>query len=64
MRGLGERLSSDVDLLTQRVAVRVVTDQVPTAPWEVTGSGAVKLREDATYGQVKVSAPCSLPGSG
>lgn len=62
MRGLGERLFSDVDLLVQRVAVRVVTDQVPTTPWEVTGSGAVKLREDATYGQVKVF--CALFPSG
>lgn len=54
---LAERLGNDADLKSQRVACRVVsseTDASKLKPWEVTGSGAVTLREDATYGRVKV----------
>lgn len=54
MAGLGQRLSGDPDLIKQRIAVRVVTDRGAVEPWEVSGSGAVKLREDATYGLVRV----------
>lgn len=54
MAGLAARLTADPALATARVAVRVVTDRTPAEPWEVSGSGAVKLREDATYGQVRV----------
>ncbi len=54
MAGLGQRLSTDPNLIAERVAVRVVTDQPAVEHWEVSGSGAVKLREDATYGQVRV----------
>lgn len=54
MAGMAKCLHADTDLTAQGVAVRMVTDQPPTDPWMVSGSGAVKLREDATYGQIKV----------
>lgn len=55
MRKLGQRLHADSDLQAQRIACRVVTDNSrPLEGWEVTGSGAVALREDATYGRVRV----------
>lgn len=57
MRRLGERLANDAELSTAKIVCRVVTDQTDSnelEPWEVTGSGAVALREDATYGRVKV----------
>lgn len=55
MEGLAQRLSADPDLKQQRVQVRVVTDKTDALqPWEVGGSGAVKLREDATYKNIKV----------
>ena len=54
MSGLAERLYADADLTTPGVAVRMVTDQPTSDPWMVSGSGAVKLREDATYGRIKV----------
>ncbi|MDB5776785.1 MAG: ATP-binding protein [Herbaspirillum sp.] len=54
---LGERLIWDEELKAQGVVCRVIsseTDGLKLKPWEVTGSGAVALREDATYGRVKV----------
>lgn len=54
---LGERLGGDPDLTAQNIACRVISSQVDASklkPWEVTGSGAVALREDATYGRVRV----------
>src|SRR5438045_2347008 len=52
---LGERLAGDSDLTAEKVACRVITDK-PQAKtiktWETTGSGAVALREDATYGRI------------
>ncbi len=55
MDGLGQKLSSDADLLSQKIICRLVVDKATgLQPWEVTGSGAVKLREDATYSRIKV----------
>jgi hypothetical protein len=55
MEGLGEKLTADPDLQASKIAVRVVTGRADNLHlWEVSGSGAVKLREDATYGRVKV----------
>src|SRR6266513_499826 len=54
---LGDRLSADKDLMGKGVACRVLSSETESSklkPWEVTGSGAVALREDATYGRVKV----------
>lgn len=63
MEGLVEKLFSDPDLSNQKIACRVVTDNPGgLKPWEVSGSGAVKLREDATYGRIKVF--CALFPSG
>jgi hypothetical protein len=63
MEGLGEKLSSDPDLVGQKISCRVVTDRSGALKlWEVSGSGAVKLREDATYGRIKVL--CALFPSG
>lgn len=62
---LGERLAADPDLQAQRVACRVIsgeTDAAKLQPWQVTGSGAVALREDATYGRVKVFCALFPPG--
>ncbi|MCK4625183.1 MAG: DUF87 domain-containing protein [Phycisphaerae bacterium] len=54
---LAQRLAGDADLKAQQIVCRMVTDKAddeePEA-WEVTGSGAVALREDATYGRIKV----------
>ena len=63
MEGLGESLSEDQDLKNQKIVCRVVTDKSKALePWEVSGSGAVKLREDSTYGVIKVF--CALFPSG
>lgn len=54
---LGDRLSADKDLTGKGIVCRVLsseTDGSKLKPWEATGSGAVALREDATYGRVKV----------
>jgi DNA phosphorothioation-dependent restriction protein DptH len=54
---LGERLSADTDLTGKGVVCRVLSSEIDGSklkPWEATGSGAVALREDATYGRVKV----------
>lgn len=62
---LGERLANDPDLKAEGVACRVVSgeiDAIQLRPWEVTGSGAVALREDATYGRVKVFCALFPPG--
>lgn len=62
---LGERLANDPDLLAEGVTCRVLsgeTDASRLNPWEVTGSGAVALREDATYGRVKVFCALFPPG--
>jgi len=54
---LAQCLAEDTDLKAQRIVCRMVTDkpesEKPEA-WEVTGSGAVALREDATYSRIKV----------
>ena len=55
MEGLGKRLSKDKELRAAQVECRVVSDRGGALEaWEVSGSGAVKLREDATYGRIKV----------
>jgi hypothetical protein len=57
MARLAERLTNDAELLAEKIICRVVTDKSNPGdlqPWEVTGSGAVALREDATYGRIKV----------
>ena len=62
---LGERLSTDPDLMAQMVVCRVVsseTDASKLKGWEVTGSGAVALREDATYSRIKVFCLFFPPG--
>ena len=65
LQRLAERLSVDSELAANKVVCRVVTDEpnrTKLKPWEVTGSGAVALREDATYGRVRVF--CALFPSG
>lgn len=55
MEQLGRVLADDPDLNAAKVVCRVVTDRTGSLqPWEVSGSGAVALREDATYGRIKV----------
>ena len=57
LQRIGERLSTDTDLRANQVVGRVVTDETDPAklkPWETTGSGAVALREDATYARICV----------
>jgi hypothetical protein len=55
MEQLGRVLAGDADLQTQKIVCRVITDRASTVePWQVTGSGAVARREDATYGRIKV----------
>lgn len=55
MEQLGRVLASDADLRAAKVACRVLTDRSGTLEaWEASGSGAVALREDATYGRIKV----------
>ena len=57
LQRLGERLSKDAALQTERTVCRVVTDEpdrTKLKAWEVTGSGAVALREDATYARIRV----------
>lgn len=55
MQGLGRRLTEDGDLQSAGVVCRVITDHGKgLAAWEVTGSGAVALREKATYGRIRV----------
>ncbi|MGD9685484.1 MAG: ATP-binding protein [Desulfobacter sp.] len=55
IEGLGKRLSGDGDLQVHKIACRVVSSKTDKLePWEVSGSGAVALREDATYGRIKV----------
>ncbi|MEQ8636398.1 protein kinase domain-containing protein [Gimesia maris] len=56
MDRLGQRLAGDNDLKDHKIVCRVVTDRtnVDLQEWEVTGSGAVARREDATYGRIKV----------
>lgn len=57
MNRLGQRLADDTDLKAAKVVCRVVSDEPNQAkhePWEVSGSGAVAFREDATYARVRV----------
>ena len=56
MERLGKRLANDPDLVVQKVVTRVLADKPASklALWEVTGSGAVALREEATYGKIRV----------
>lgn len=55
MEQLGRVLASDSDLRVAKVVCRVLTDRSGTLEaWESSGSGAVALREDATYGRIKV----------
>lgn len=55
MEQLGRVLADDPNLKSAKVVCRVVTDRTGSLqPWEVSGSGAVALREDATYGRIKV----------
>ncbi len=55
IEGLGKRLGEDGDLKKQKVVCRVITNKtIDLEAWETTGSGAVALREDATYGRIKV----------
>jgi hypothetical protein len=55
LEGLGKRLADDGDLKLHKVVCRVITDKTGTSElWETTGSGAVALRENATYGRIKV----------
>lgn len=55
IEGLGKRLSEDGDLQIHKIVCRVITNKTSSLePWETTGSGAVALREDATYGRIKV----------
>ncbi len=63
MEGLAERFSKDTNLIQEKIIVKVVTDSTTSLhSWEVSGSGAVKLREDATYKHIKVF--CALFPSG
>jgi len=63
MEGLCESLSADPILTTEKIICRVLIDRTEgLRPWEVSGSGAVKIREDATYGRIKVF--CALFPSG
>ena len=63
MEGLAARFSDDADLVREKIVVKVVTDSTAgLRTWEVSGSGAVKLREDATYRHIKVF--CALFPSG
>ena len=56
MDRLGQRLSQDADLVTKKVVARVLSDKPGNTlePWETTGTGAVALREEATYGKIRV----------
>jgi DNA phosphorothioation-dependent restriction protein DptH len=56
MDRLGQRLSQDADLVAKRVVARVLSDKPGNTlePWETTGTGAVALREEATYGKIRV----------
>jgi hypothetical protein len=56
MERLGRRLSKDSELLAKKIVARVLSDKPATelAPWETTGTGAVALREEATYGKIRV----------
>jgi len=55
IEGLGKRLTDDRELQVHKIVCRVVSSKAGTQePWEVSGSGAVALREDATYGRIKV----------
>ena len=57
LQRLGQRLSEDPDLQAKQVICRVVTDESDPSKlkgWEATGSGSVALREDATYGRIRV----------
>ncbi len=54
---LAQRLAKDADLTDLKIVCRMVTDKTSgerIEPWEVTGSGAVAFREDATYNRIKV----------
>ena len=52
---LGQRMALDTDLIESKVVCRVVTNKTKSLEnWETSGSGAVSLREDATYGRIKV----------
>lgn len=62
---LGERLATDKDLVDRRVICRVVSGETAASKlksWEATGSGAVALREDATYGRIRVFCALFPPG--
>jgi len=56
MERLGKRLSEDPDLLARKIVTRVLSDKPASElePWETTGTGAVALREEATYGKIHV----------
>src|SRR5437016_601090 len=56
MDRLGKRLAQDADLAANMVVTRVLADKPANKmeAWETTGSGAVALREEATYGKIRV----------
>lgn len=56
MERLGKRLSEDADLVGKKIVARVPSDKPAgkLEPWETTGTGAVALREEATYGKIHV----------
>lgn len=56
MERLGKRLANDPDLAALKIVTKVLSDKPANKlePWETTGSGAVALREEATYGKVRV----------
>lgn len=56
MDRLGQRLSQDADLVAKKVIARVLSDKPGNTlePWETTCTGAVALREEATYGKIRV----------
>jgi hypothetical protein len=56
MDRLGQLLSQDADLAAKKVISRVLSDKPGNKlePWETTGTGAVALREEATYGKIRV----------
>lgn len=63
IEGLGKRLAADSDLQNEKIVCRIVSSKTTTTvPWEVSGSGAVAFREDATYGRIKVFCALFPPG--
>jgi DNA phosphorothioation-dependent restriction protein DptH len=56
MDRLGKSLANDSELVTQKIVTKVLTDKAANKleDWETTGSGAVALREEATYKKIRV----------